>query len=132
MCLSGMLNVIPFLIMGHKAFPQVYSVLGITPVYEWMGEGRVGWPFLPLSSHISYLLPCRSYTLRESYALENIRGQLHHVARAGMQLKLGLFFSAQSPSLHLTEKRRSGNFTCRYTIYEVSYNLHRLKIAERN
>lgn len=56
MCLSRILNVILFLIMGHKVFPQVCSVLGVTPVYERMGEGRVGWPFLSLSSHIFYYL----------------------------------------------------------------------------
>lgn len=87
------MHAIPSLIMGQKAFPQVYRVLGITPVHGGVWEGRIEGPLLPLISHI-YLLLCLSYTLRKVYALENIRDQLHQVGRAEMLLKLGLFCSA--------------------------------------
>lgn len=53
MNLPGVLHAILLLIMGQKAFPQVSSVLGVTPVYGYMV--RIGCSFPALSSHIYFL-----------------------------------------------------------------------------
>lgn len=55
--------------------------------------------------------------LREPYALENIRAQLHQVVRAEIQLKLRL---AQPHSLGPYIFLILRNLTCGYTIYKAT------------
>lgn len=122
MCLSRILNVIPFLIMGHKAFPQVYSVLGVTPVYEWMGEGSV-------SSHIFLLITLPQLHPQGVICSGKCEGSAPSCGQSRNAATTRIVFFSPI-ALAFILQRRSGNFTCRYTIYEASYNLHRLKIAE--